>query len=434
MPDSPIILNEREARRARAVLARIDQQLSSTAYVTAAQCGLPTDVLGLHQNAVRGSRKVLVSMLEGYERVRSGEFSAFAESWRAEPGVILIIARIARGLSQAELATQLGMREQQLQRYESERYRSISLQNFRRVAAVLNVEVRAVIETPESNPLSSSKFTIAHQPDIPDDQLKVIIEHAKESQWFDIPRTPTDQVRVVLEYISESHARFGSPGLLRTGLKSLDLRQDALLAAWRARVIQRAESSTAEVKTTFDHLDISWLKELIQLSALPNGAVRAVRLVIDKGIFVVIEPQLKGLKLDGAAFLSGGMPIIGLTLRNDRIDNFWFTLLHELAHVYLHYLTGLASGFFDEELEQEKTDGLEVEADQFASSMLIPPEAWRLSPARISRSADSIEGFADQLGIHPAIVFGRVRKERNNYSIFSDRVGFGLVKKQLLSA
>jgi HTH-type transcriptional regulator/antitoxin HigA len=128
------------------------------------------------------------------------------------------------------------------------------------------------------------------------------------------------------------------------------------------------------------------------------------------------------------------MPIIGLTLRNDRIDNFWFTLFHELAHVYLHYLAGLAAGFFDEELEHEKTDGLEIEADQFASSMLIPPETWRLSPARISRSASPLEALAKQLGIHPAIVFGRVRKERNDYSIFSDRVGFGLVKTQLLSA
>ena len=433
MPDSPIILNEREARRARAALARIDQLLSSKTYVSASQAGFPADVIGLHQNAVRGSRKALALMLEGYERVRSGEFSKYAERWRSEPGVVLIIARIARGLSQAELAAQLGMREQQIQRYESERYRSISLQNFRRVATVLGVEVQAIVETAETKTLSST-FIISHQPDIPEDQLKTIIEHAKKSKWFDTPTNPADQRRAVLEYISESHARFGSPGLLRTGLKSLDLKQDALLAAWRARVIQRAELAAAEVQTVFDHLDISWLKELIHLSGLPDGPVRALRLAINKGIFVVIEPQLRGLKLDGAAFLSGGMPIIGLTLRNDRIDNFWFTLLHELAHVYLHYLAGLAAGFFDEDLENEQTDGLEIEADQFASSMLIPPEMWRLSPARISRSAHPLEALANQLGIHPAIVFGRVRKERNNYSIFSDRVGFGEVRKQLLTA
>ena len=212
-----------------------------------------------------------------------------------------------------------------------------------------------------------------------------------------MPATTTEQRRAILEYISESHTQFGSPGLLRTGLKSLDLKDDALLAVWRARVIHRADMAGAEVETTFDHLDISWLADLVRLSGLADGAVRALRLARDKGIIVVIEPQLKGLKLDGAAFLSGGTPIIGLTLRNDRIDNFWFTLFHELAHVYLHYLAGLAAGFFDEEMDGEKTDELEVEADQFASSSLIPPETWRLSPARISRSAGPIESFANQL-------------------------------------
>jgi HTH-type transcriptional regulator/antitoxin HigA len=297
----------------------------------------------------------------------------------------------------------------------------------------LSVELQAIVGSEQSKPLFS-ELGIPHQPDVPDDQLKIIVEHAKKSNWFEVSAIPTEQRRAVLEYISESHARFGSPGLLRTGLKSLDLKNDALLAVWRARVIQRADMASSAAQTAFDHLDISWLADLVRLSVLPDGPTRALRLARDRGIIIVIEPQLKGLKLDGAAFLSGGTPIVGLTLRNDRIDNFWHTLLHELAHVYLHYLAGLAAGFFDEELEGEKTDDLEIEADQFASSALIPPETWRLSPARISRSAGPIEGFANHLGIHPAIVFGRVRKERNNYSIFSDQVGFGLVRKQLLSA
>jgi HTH-type transcriptional regulator/antitoxin HigA len=433
MPDSPIILNEREARKARAALTRIDKLLSSNSYISAALGKLPPEVVGMHENALRGARKSFSAMLQGYEKAQSGEFTVFAEKWRSEPGVVLIIARIARGLSQAELANRLAMREQQIQRYESERYRSISLQNFKRVAAVLGVDLQAVVQSEQAKPLFSALDAL-HQPEVPDEQLRVIVERAKKSNWFDVPAESAEQRRAVLEYIGESHTRFGSPGLLRTGLKSLDLKDDALLAAWRARVVQRADRLGAEARTAFDHLDISWLADLIRLSALPDGPLRALRLAQEKGIVVIIEPQLKGLKLDGAAFLSGGTPIIGLTLRNDRLDNFWYTLFHELAHVYLHYLTGLAAGFFDEELEGEKTDDLELEADQFASSALIPPEAWRLSPARISRSAGPIEGFANQLGIHPAIVFGRIRRERNNYSIFSDRVGFGVVRKQLSSA
>ena len=54
------------------------------------------------------------------------------------------------------------------------------------------------------------------------------------------------------------------------------------------------------------------------------------------------------MKIDGAAFLVDEIPVIGMTLRLDAVDNFWFTLLHEVAHVILHYRTGLASGFFDD--------------------------------------------------------------------------------------
>ncbi len=138
------------------------------------------------------------------------------------------------------------------------------------------------------------------------------------------------------------------------------------------------------------------------------------------------------MKIDGAAFLVDEIPVIGITLRLDTIDNFWFTLLHEVAHVILHYRTGLASGFFDEVGNQE-IDELEAEANQFASSVLIPDELWKRSPARIAKTAEPIERLAKQIGIAPAIVFGRVRMERQNYKIFSDKIGRGRVRKQFLS-
>jgi HTH-type transcriptional regulator / antitoxin HigA len=187
------------------------------------------------------------------------------------------------------------------------------------------------------------------------------------------------------------------------------------------------------LEATFDQLDISWLAELVRLSAKDDGPLQAVKMAQQRGIIVVAEPQLRGLTLDGAAFLSGGVPIVGLTIRHDRIDNFWFTLLHELAHVYLHYRAGLASGFFDDDLDEVQSDGIEQEADQFASSMLIPKERWRSSTARISRVPGPAEQFAKQLGIHPAIVFGRIRRDRGDYTIFGDRLGSGKVRNQLYS-
>jgi HTH-type transcriptional regulator/antitoxin HigA len=61
--------------------------------------------------------------------------------------------------------------------------------------------------------------------------------------------------------------------------------------------------------------------------------------------------------------------------------------------------------------------------------MLIPEERWRRSTARIASSPQVIEKFARELGVHPAIVFGRIRKERNDHTLFSQKIGRKTVRK-----
>ena len=57
-----------------------------------------------------------------------------------------------------------------------------------------------------------------------------------------------------------------------------------------------------------------------------------------------------------------GSAIIGLTLRFDRLDNFWFALFHELGHIFLHLATGSRYDFFDED-GTTAADRIEVEAE-----------------------------------------------------------------------
>lgn len=102
--------------------------------------------------------------------------------------------------------------------------------------------------------------------------------------------------------------------------------------------------------------------------------------------------------------------------------------MHEVAHVILHYRTGLASGFFDD-MEHEDVDEFEEEANSFASNMLLPEEIWLRSPARIAKTILPIENLAKQLGIATAIICGRIRFERKNYAIFSDKIGRGTIRK-----
>ena len=74
-----------------------------------------------------------------------------------------------------------------------------------------------------------------------------------------------------------------------------------------------------------------------QLSVSGDGPGRARDFLAQHGIGFEYLPHLPRTHLDGAAIkLDDGRPVIGMTLRYDRIDNFWYTLLHELSHVGLH--------------------------------------------------------------------------------------------------
>ena len=139
--------------------------------------------------------------------------------------------------------------------------------------------------------------------------------------------------------------------------------------------------------------------------------------------------------LDGAALrLGNGRPVVGLTLRYDRIDNFWFCLLHELAHVGLHLDGGDDDAFVDDltlrDLGGADGDSKEAQADQWAEEALIPQSVWEASGVREGPTAMSVLNLAYEAVVHPAIVAGRVRHETGNYRLLSQFVGVGNVRRQ----
>ena len=138
-----------------------------------------------------------------------------------------------------------------------------------------------------------------------------------------------------------------------------------------------------------------------------------------KGIIFIIEPSISGLKLDGVVFkIESGNPVIAMSLRYNRLDNFWFTLMHELAHIVLH-IEKIDSYIIDD-LDQESTELIELEANKLAGNLLIPRNVWRSCAVRRDRKLDSILAFSKDNNVHPAIVAGRLRKETDNYEIFSN--------------
>jgi HTH-type transcriptional regulator/antitoxin HigA len=200
------------------------------------------------------------------------------------------------------------------------------------------------------------------------------------------------------------------------------------LAAWTARVVSLAQKRKPKGEYKKGKIDTDFMRGLVRLSVFENGPLLACQYLDEQGVAVIVEPYLPNTYLDGSAILMNlEYPVIGLTLRYDRIDNFWFTLMHELAHVYLHLDKGVGQ-FYDDLDVGDQNDLRENEADVVASEALIPEVEWRKSPASKLKSPDAVEHLANKLAIHPAIVAGRIRHEFKDYRILNKFVGHNKIK------
>jgi HTH-type transcriptional regulator/antitoxin HigA len=199
------------------------------------------------------------------------------------------------------------------------------------------------------------------------------------------------------------------------------------LTAWTAHVLFRAKQlslGTYQPGT----ITSEFMRDLVKLSVHSNGPCAAQSFLSEHGIALIVAPHLPRTQLDGAAMLSPeGNPVIGLTLRYDRVDNFWFTLLHEVVHVGQHLHRDLAR-FFDDLNSESGNDPLEAEADALAGEALIPTSAWKKSDARVFPVLETVVDLANELGIHPAIVAGRIQHEKRNYKLLHNLVGRGEVR------
>ena len=206
---------------------------------------------------------------------------------------------------------------------------------------------------------------------------------------------------------------------------------DALaLWAWQARVLQLSENAPVGEYAP-EAMTESLMRSVISLSRLEDGPQQARRLLDRNGIAVVILGHLPGTHIDGLAMMRhDGHPVIALTLRHDRIDNFWFTLAHELAHVVLHLSKGDTTIFLDDLESDARTSRKEKEADAFAANLLIPDDLWEKSGMLKDPTEQHAHALAIRAHVNAAIVAGRVQFEKRNYAILNRLLGKRMLRKQ----
>lgn len=205
------------------------------------------------------------------------------------------------------------------------------------------------------------------------------------------------------------------------------------LNSWCMRIMALAHKNTLQRKFDPANFTSYSLKEIAKLSFFEEGPLLAREFLGKHGIHLIIEHHLPKTYLDGAALLlEDSTPVVGLTLRYDRIDNFWFCLLHELAHIVLHLGKSNQNLFVDDmdirNLGGGKQNDIEDEADFLATESLIPNEAWSASKAKTKPTKKNVLELAEHLKIHPACIAGRVRFEQHNFKLLSRLVGSGKIR------
>lgn len=239
----------------------------------------------------------------------------------------------------------------------------------------------------------------------------------KADQWLDV-------------FLHDAGVQNAGPAYARSTAhyRSARMIQPNAFLAWQARILQKAsELPVATYRCGI--VDMDFMRRVAAQSVEDEAPKRVCRFLADNGIRVLVEPHLPKTYLDGAALRdSEGRPVIGLTLRYDRLDNFWFTLLHELAHVGWH-LSDEQPAFFDELDALAEVDSREQEADQLASDALIAPTDWQEASLSGNVTPASVRAFAHAVSRHPAIVAGRIRRDNGNYKKLTKLVGHGQVRQ-----
>lgn len=328
--------------------------------------------------------------------------------WTPHPGELLREELEARGWLQRDLAYILGVAEQSVN-YIISGKRGISPEMSKILGAALGVSDEfyanlqkayelAKARDPDPGVAKRAKFQGAFP-------LREMIKRS----WI----AETDDQEVLeaqLVEFFEAKNVDDIPSLNHAAKKQNNDAMTPIQMAWLYRVRQIARSIHAPKYSEKALNEI--LPELKRLLSSPEETRQVPGLLQAAGVKFVAVEGLPGSKIDGVCTWLGSTPVIGMSLRMDRIDNFWFVLRHEIEHVLRK--DGKEVEYIDEELGkvEEGADMPEQEkiANAAAAEFVVPQAKLNNFIARKSPmySAVSISQFANSIGVHPGLVVGQL--------------------------
>jgi HTH-type transcriptional regulator/antitoxin HigA len=155
----------------------------------------------------------------------------------------------------------------------------------------------------------------------------------------------------------------------------------------------------------------------------PSDIIQIPSILKKCGVRLVFVESLPKAGIDGVCTWINGSPVIGMAIRYDRIDNFWFVLRHEIEHVlqehgkeeiHIDELDGKNANYDDSVSNEEKI------ANKAATEFCVPISELSSFIARKHPfiAEKDVIGFAKRMQVHPGIIVGQIHKRTNKYDVF----------------
>lgn len=415
-----MITNERQYKITRSEAEKFKGALGSFMASESSRENVHPRLLQAEREALESQLEDLLVELESYEALQDAEapvievhdFSGLAEG--------LIKARIAAGLSQKDLAERLGLKPQQIQRYEAERYEGASLKRLMQVIDALGLRVSNDILVPyQAADFSGIEKKVA-QVGLDSDFLSSRLMSSKDLAVYDgsakvlgnQPDSSIGRVSEVLDRVygwsadhlfgaaplsaprmAAAEARFKMP----SGRKQSDTTVYAAYAHYLAMIVIAAMPKDQAIAEIPDDPEI--MHNAIMEAYGEISLHSALHYAWDLGVAVL--PLRDGGTFHGACWRYDGRNVVVLKQRSKHLARWLFDLLHELYHASQHRdELSFEVIEVDENAPDRRESDEEVMASQFAGEIVLGGRAEELAELCVSKSRGRIQLLK---GVVPAV-------------------------------
>ncbi|MCD4772977.1 MAG: HigA family addiction module antidote protein [Bacteroidales bacterium] len=335
------------------------------------------------------------------------------------PGKVLLDEIKANDFTQSDFAKKIGLKKSQLNEI-IKRKRNINAELAILLEKTLNIDAEYWLEIQKNYDLDKARINIKNQQRLEAIEQWKFIENKIATSFLKKEKVlsgdPIEDIIAVKKIYNvqnfEELAKLNAKPAYARFRKSTKLEIDPINIIGWVKLLHFNASRIFVEKFDYDKKNelITKLKQILRINK--NTLVTVQLTLADFGIKLIYQRKGDKTPVDGISFWSNGSPAIGMSLRHSRLDNFAFTLFHELGHIFEHLPNNNKAEFVDliasKEQKDYKKSKEEKEADLFAQKNMIESKNWKVFFLNQRFDDRSIIEFAKENEIHPCIVRGRI--------------------------